>query len=105
MSKELFTVKNVDSVIEIEYRKFEELVEKHYGHSFCFVSDNEAGNDVTLTFGSFNKNDKLDEYELEDIEIFKKTGKYEYITNTLIQDLVIQGVLPENSEIQISICW
>lgn len=105
MSEQLFSIKNVDAIVSIEYRKFEELVKQHYGHDFCFVSDNETGNDVTLTFGSYNKDDTLYDYELEDINTFKKTGNYSFFTDTLIKDLVINGVIPEKSEIQISVCW
>jgi hypothetical protein len=82
---------------ETDYNTFQNLVADVFGvDDFSFQADQEAGNDTEHTFNAddlhlswFNSSD------LEEIQKFKETGRYNYISGNLITYMVKEGILPK----------
>jgi hypothetical protein len=90
-------------VNELDYNDFDRIVQEVYGKPYEIVADEETGNYQAKTYGEFKK-EELDKYDAGELEQFKNTGKYSYLSCVLLQDLVNNDYLPEG-EFVIEICW
>ncbi len=93
----------IKTVITMDYDELEKIIFKAYNQKFCFVADNELGNDSSWN-RAFDLNCPLEDYEVEELEKFKLTGKGDYLTNTIMQDMVNNNVIP-SGEYLISVSW
>ncbi len=89
-------------IIEVDYDVFQEKVKDFYGvKEFSFVADQEASNDSIHEFSVSNPADYIDEEEMEE---FKKTGKYSFLTDSILNDMCEKGEI-EPGDYIINVCW
>lgn len=92
------------TIHSVDYSDFEQAVKDYYGvDDYSFPADAECGNDVAITTYVTVKT-PLNEYEQEDLSDFRTTGEYCCIYQTLLQDMVNNGVAPEGDYV-INISW
>lgn len=90
-------------VNEMDYNDFDRIVQEVYGKPYAFVAEEEVGNYQAKTYSNIKK-EELDEYDSNQLETFKNTGKCCYIASVLLQDLVNNDYLPEGDFV-IEISW
>lgn len=88
-------------VYKVSYRDVEELIEEVYKKDFELVADQEASNDSSIEICGVDVDNVDDE---EGIEEFKKTGRYSFLLDSLINDLCKNGHI-EKGDYIIRICW
>lgn len=88
--------------IVMDYSEFNNLIKKHYGKNYEFLPDQESNNDCLHKF--IVEKRKLDDYDLEVLNKFKKTGAFYNLACTLFQDLCNKGILKEGDYL-IEVCW
>lgn len=88
---------------ELDYNDFDRIVQEVYDKPYEIVADEEAGNYQAKTYGDVKK-EELDEFDVEQLEKFKNTGKYYYLSRIILQDLVNNDYLPEGDFV-IEIFW
>lgn len=81
----------------IHYGDFDDVVKEVYGHEYECVADMEWNNDSSYVRNNIRCGTELANYECNDIRIFQQDGYYSYMFDTLLQDLVNRGVLPEGN--------
>lgn len=86
---------------EMNWHTFEDLVKLVYGHEFEFVADIECGNDSDHTFSG---NGELSDYEVKELNKFKETGEYSYISRTLLNALISLQILKPGMYL-ITVSW
>lgn len=91
------------TIHELDYSNFEKIVESVYGKEYNFIADEEMGNDSSQTYNNIIA-EELDEFDKKYLEEFKEIGNHNYLSTTLLTDLVNQGYLPEGNYV-IKVCW
>lgn len=95
-----------------DWNEFEDLVLQHFGQPYSFVVDMECGNDSEhKTYAALetepvpgSNKAKLAEYEKQDIERFKTTGRGSYLYGRLVQDMVNRQLIPPGHYL-VTVCW
>jgi len=95
----------VVSVVEIDYRDFESVIEKFFEVLYYnVVATEEGSNDSTMSFGPYTKT-KLDEYDWNELLKFKGGRDVTFITSNLVQEMVNNDVFPENTKLIVNVHW
>lgn len=87
---------------EIEWTELEQFIEAVYGQKYDIISDMEWDNDSEHSFKV--KKAPLKDYEANQVEQFKATGKGGYIAYAILDDLCNRGFILEG-EYLINVCW
>ncbi len=83
----------IQTLYVIPCREWNDLVRTHYNIAeYDFWDDNEADRDGIYQFTA--KKEKLDEYDLEEMEKWKD-GQAMFMTDTILKDLCNQNLIDE----------
>jgi hypothetical protein len=89
-------------VFKVRDSDLEQLVQKEYGHNFCFGADAEVRNDSEKLYRDING--KLSESDLREVEEFARDGGYSFLTEAILNDLCRKGKIPAGNYL-IYICY
>jgi hypothetical protein len=87
---------------EVNYNDLDEFVTTFYGQEFMFSAVEEAGNDSSHTFCV--EKEEIDEYDQNKLDEFRRTGRGQYLTSTILTDLCNGDLIPEGDYL-INVCW
>jgi hypothetical protein len=88
-------------IIKMSSNELDGIVSSIYKQDFEFVCAEEACNDREYFYQDILKDKVLFP---EDIQKFKDTGEYMYMTRAILQDMVNNGKIPEGSYL-ICVSW
>ncbi len=86
----------------VDYHHLDRLIQNVYGVDFEFCADQESSNDISHSFSI--KKEEFSEWELKDIKNFAETGKYSFLSHTILTDLCNRDILPAGDYI-VEVCW
>lgn len=89
-------------VHQVDAFDLEEAIQEEYGQPFEILADLEASNDTAKKI-SFTKS-PLSIGKAKDVAVFRVSGRGNWLTYTLMQDMVNRELLPEG-EYVIEISW
>lgn len=102
------------SVILVEYDDLEDLIKETFGHEFSIPEDLESGNDTYHLFKDIIGNPGITFFndgssfksrlEIDELNIFKATGKHSFLTSTILEELCKQEKI-EKGHYLINISW
>lgn len=96
-------LKYVEKTIrEVDYSDLDDFIKEEYGQDFECVADQEWSNHMSRQIDV--RKEEIDKDDLEEIEIFKSTGKYEHLLRELLTDLCNKDKI-EPAEYIIKIFW
>ncbi|MFA7341387.1 MAG: hypothetical protein WC028_31685 [Candidatus Obscuribacterales bacterium] len=84
----------VVTMFEVKAHELDAYIEQVLGHSFEVVADQEMGDD---SLKDFNVTGQLSDYDRQNVEKFKATGKGSWITATLLNYLAAEGLLEKDT--------
>lgn len=90
-----------ETVFKVDYSEFENFIKHLFGHDYEFVADIECSND---TEHRFSTEGGLDDYDLERVNDFIKTGEGIYLAGKLIKYLYKMGYMDPGVYL-ISVSW
>lgn len=90
------------TVINVNYSDLNKFITEVYGKDFEFAVDVESSNDVSHSYTV--KKEELTEWNRKHIDNFIATGRYGYITRSLLIDMANKGLIEEGDYI-VDVSW
>jgi len=88
-----------------DYKELEELITKTYGRDYEILASEEMGSSQYAAYWNTTVEDKpLEDYEIDDLQVWKDTGKGQFIVSTILQDMCLRKIIPEG-EYAVGINW
>lgn len=98
----MYNIKN-KNIYVLEYSEFNKIVKDVYNKDFEFAADTECSNDSEHLYSNIGKYG-LTEFEKDEIKVFKQSGKYNFITQFLLEDMSEKEIIPKGDYL-ITVSW
>lgn len=90
--------------ILIEYDNFNQFISEMYNVDYTILGNEDVANDTVNHFGTYEIQE-LTDYEKEELDDFINNENFEDKIYVILQDLVNKKHLPENTVININVCY
>lgn len=87
----------------VDYDDLEKKILEVYGQKYEIPCSEECGNDVSLTFTT-NLSDRFDGDDAHRLRRFTETGKGQWLLSLFLQELTVNGHIPEGNWI-VKVSW
>ena len=92
-------------IISTDYSELEALIKKEYRHLYEIMPSEEVGSSqYAATYTQHVSKGEIADYDVEEFDIFKSTGKGSFILSTILQDMCNKDLL-EAGEYIIDVNW
>ena len=92
-------------IISTNYNELEALIKKEYNQAYEIMPSEEVGSSqYAATYTQHVKKGELSDYDVEKFDVFKSTGKGNFILSVILQDMCNKDIL-EPGEYIIDVNW